>query len=234
MLILLCQMWFKRTVAVDSALLMQSKVRFGYNAFQFVSPFSLCNCGANHDGDCLGTCRAFMVTMLNCCRGELALSCSLCVGWHKRNLSSLAAASWHQEMGFWDTEEECGMERGWERYSEEKGHDYRSTMASDGGGFMKAGAGERQRENDTKPLHKHYCINMIWTSWAKKRSWIWSLSHHCHEAHAKLIEKKCQCVFVQSHYGDVHPILREKTGTHKADQDVLGLSLKKGLGQNKG
>lgn len=114
---------------------------------------SLCNCGANHDGDCLGTCRTFMVTMLNCCRGELALSCSLCVGWHKRNLSSLAAASWRQEMGFWDTEEECGMERGWERFTEERGHDYRSTMPLDGWGFIKADTGAR--ETETRLLYKH-------------------------------------------------------------------------------
>lgn len=150
-------------VAVDSVPLMQSRARLARITFQLVSRFSLCNCGANHDGDCLGTCRAFMVTTLNCCRGELALSCSRCVGWHKRNLSSLAAASWHQETGalrhwggVWDGKrmreifrgegarlsQRCGfrwrrIHKGWHRRETEGGRD------------------------DTKPLYKHYCMSMI-------------------------------------------------------------------------
>lgn len=35
----LCQMWFKRSVAVDSVLLMQSGIRFAHITFQCVSPF---------------------------------------------------------------------------------------------------------------------------------------------------------------------------------------------------
>lgn len=115
-LIPFCQIEFMRSVAVDSVLLMQSRVRFAHLKFQFVSSFLCLIVEAITFGGSLGTCRAFMVTMLNCCRRELALSCSLCVGWHTRNLSSLAAANWHQEMGFWDTEEERGMQRGWERF----------------------------------------------------------------------------------------------------------------------
>lgn len=91
-----CCSWFCTTDAI------QGKVCLHY--ISVCQLLSLCNCGANHNGVCLGTCRTFMVTMLNCCRGELALSSSLCIGWHKRNLSSLAAASWRQEMGFFETQ----------------------------------------------------------------------------------------------------------------------------------
>lgn len=111
MFFLLCQIRFNRPVAVDSVLLMPSGVRFAHITFQFISSFLSVIVVPIMMGGCLGTCWAFMVTMLNCCRGELALWCSLCVGWHKRNLSLLAAASWHQEMGFWDTEEEWDGKR---------------------------------------------------------------------------------------------------------------------------
>lgn len=130
---------------------------------------SLCNCAADHDGNCLGTCGTFIVTMLNCCRGELALSCSLCVGWHKRNLSSLAAASWRQEMGFWDTEEECGRERGWEIFKREgarlsQHYDFRRMMIYKGRHRR-----ETRREDDTRMLYKHYghALKMLRKIWAK-------------------------------------------------------------------
>lgn len=208
---------------------MQSRARFARITFQLVSRFSLCNCGANHDGDCLGTCRAFMVTTLNCCRGELALSCSRCVGWHKRNLSSLATASWHQETGLWDTEEECGMERGWERYSEERGHDYRSAVASDGGGFIKADTGERRREDETT---RSRCISITGWAWFKNvrvKFWVtkalgFDTSLLWIEVHSDEMPA-CTCV------DHMHLIQRQEADCHEVNRDCAARQV---LGQGCG
>lgn len=165
--------------SVDSAAVMQLRACFSSHSRSICQLLSLCNYSANHGWECLGTCRTFMVTMWNCCRGELALWRGFHVGWHKRKLTLLAAASWRQEMGLWDSEEERGMVGGkkwWGRFEEERGHDYSSTMTLDGWVFTKADMGEETEDDrgccitivnrsvQRQPLPCHYILRYRDTS----------------------------------------------------------------------